>query len=92
MIPGHSNFFETQHFIYIFSIAAPKTMFYIPYVPRFKHFKIHPRSLLKLSHARHFHCTKNEVFLDGFLQLISPNPQETADLITFTEKIHSAQF
>ena len=31
--------------------------------------------------------TKNEIFHLGFLQLMWPNPQETADLVTFTEEI-----
>ena len=32
-------------------------------------------------------CTKNEVFPEGFFQQMWPNPQETADLVTFAEKI-----
>ena len=32
-------------------------------------------------------CTKNEVFHQGFLQEMLPNPQFPADLITFTEEI-----
>ena len=32
------------------------------------------------------HCTKNEVFHQGSLQKMGPNPQETADLVTFTEE------
>ena len=31
--------------------------------------------------------TKNEVFPEGFFQQMWPNPQETADLVTFAEKI-----
>ena len=30
---------------------------------------------------------KNEVFHEGFLQQVSPYPQETADLVTFTAEI-----
>ena len=33
------------------------------------------------------HCTKNEVFHWGFLQWMWPNPQVTADLVTFIEEI-----
>ena len=33
------------------------------------------------------HCTKNEVFYWGFLQLMWPNQQFLADLITFTKEI-----
>ena len=33
------------------------------------------------------HCTKNEVFHKGVLQYMWPNPQETADLVTFTGEI-----
>ena len=35
------------------------------------------------------HCTaqRNEVFHYGFLQCMWPNPQETADFVTFTEEI-----
>ena len=32
-------------------------------------------------------CTKNEVFRSGFLQYMWLNPQETVDLVTFTEQI-----
>ena len=40
------------------------------------------------------HHTKNEAFLEGFLQYMWPNPQETADFVSFTEenlngKLHS---
>ena len=37
------------------------------------------------------HCTKNEVFHYGFLQSMWPNPQETADLVTFTEEIRNGK-
>ena len=30
------------------------------------------------------HCTKNEVFHQGFLKLMRPNPQFPADLVTST--------
>ena len=33
------------------------------------------------------HCTKYEVFQLGFLESMLPNPQESADLFTFTEEI-----
>ena len=33
-----------------------------------------------------YHCTKNEVFQWGFLQEMWPNPQKTADLVTFTKE------
>ena len=33
------------------------------------------------------HCTKNEVFHQGFLKEMSPKSQETTDLVTFTEAI-----
>ena len=33
------------------------------------------------------HCTKSQVFHYRFLQKMWPNPQETADLVTFTEEI-----
>ena len=33
------------------------------------------------------HCTKKEVFHQGFLQQMWPNPQKTADLVTFVEEI-----
>ena len=36
--------------------------------------------------AAWYHCTKNEVFHQGSLQKMGPNPQETADLVTFTEE------
>ena len=42
----------------------------------------------KLSYSVYcYHCTRNEVFHDGFLQLMWPNPLETADLVTFTVEI-----
>ena len=34
-----------------------------------------------------YHCTKNGVFHDGFLQYMWTNQQKTADLVTFTEKV-----
>ena len=34
-----------------------------------------------------WHCTKNEVFHYVFLQWMWPNPQFSADLVTFTEEI-----
>ena len=34
-----------------------------------------------------FHCTKNGAFHEGGLQWMWLNPQETADLVTFTEEI-----
>ena len=37
------------------------------------------------------HCTKNEVFYSGFLQKMLPNPQETADLVIFTEEINNGK-
>ena len=33
------------------------------------------------------HCTKNEVFLWRFPQYVWPNPQETVDLVIFTDDI-----
>ena len=36
---------------------------------------------------RDIHCTENEVFHLGFLQLMWLNPQKTANLITLTEEI-----
>ena len=36
--------------------------------------------------------TKNEVFHWGFLQWMWPNPQEIADLVTFTEEILNRKF
>ena len=37
--------------------------------------------------AEEWHCTKNDFFHQGFLQLMWPNPQETVDLVTLTEEI-----
>ena len=37
--------------------------------------------------SRCWHCTKYEVFHEGFLQQMWPNTQETADLVTFSEEI-----
>ena len=37
------------------------------------------------------HCTKNEVFHEGFIQQMWPNPQEPADLVTFTEEIFNGK-
>ena len=36
--------------------------------------------------------TKNEVFHYGFIQEMWPNPQETADLVTYTEEIRMEKF
>ena len=36
---------------------------------------------------RNWHCTKQEVFLYGFLQQIWRIPQETTDLVTFAKEI-----
>ena len=34
---------------------------------------------------------KNEVFHQGFLQYMWPNPEDTTDLVTFTEEIFNAK-
>ena len=46
---------------------------------------VHPTNYEKTQFV--LHCTKNEVFHYGFLQLIWPNPQFSADLVTLTEEI-----
>ena len=40
-----------------------------------------------MNKKRRIHCTKNKVFHYGFIQWMWPSPQETADLVTFTEEI-----
>ena len=37
------------------------------------------------------HCTKNEVFREGFLQLVWPYPQEKLDMVTFTKEIFNGK-
>ena len=37
------------------------------------------------------HYTKKEVFHQGFLKQMWPNPQETSDLVTFTEEIFNGK-
>ena len=46
--------------------------------------KSNPKRILKV--ISNIHCTKNEVFHKGFLQSMWPNPQQIADLVTFTEE------
>ena len=38
------------------------------------------------------HYPQNEVFHEGFLQQMRPNPQETAGLVTFAEEIFHGKF
>ena len=39
-----------------------------------------------------FHCTKNEVFPEGFLQLFPPNMQFPADLVTLSKEMENFVF
>ena len=41
--------------------------------------------------ARLYHCKKNEVLYQRFLQELWPNQQETADLLTFTGEVLSGK-
>ena len=48
-----------------------------------KHLKRSSKDLLSI---KQYTLHQNEVFYSGFLQWMWPNPRETADLVTFTEK------
>ena len=62
---------------------------------KFQIFKILKRFLTKISHCisrfSKIIRDKNEVFHYGFLQEMWPNPQETADLVTFSEEIRNGE-